>query len=331
MKHSLIFFILIFIHPYLFAQIPKAADYGVRHMIFSFESLPVDILIQSKSGEEMRKKPLFFFCQGSLPQPLLKYDEHGLCGIFPFNPEVLLKNYHLVIVGKPSVPLIRSTKALGAQYCFLDSLGQFPKDYVTRNLPAYYVRRNIAVIQFLHKQTWVDQNQLVVAGHSEGSTIAALMATSYKGVTQLIYSGGNPCGRILSIIEEARYKELDTDSTRYAEDWYQEWQKIVEDKTNMDMTSGDTYQATYTFSQPMMESLLQLKIPVLVSYGTADWSAPFTDYLRVEAIRKGKKNIGFKPYPGTDHNYFPINKDRQVNTAFFNWDRVASDWAQWLE
>jgi hypothetical protein len=96
------------------------------------------------------------------------------------------------------------------------------------------------------------------------------MATSYKGVTQLIYSGGNPCGRILSIIQEARYKELDTDSTRYAEDWYQEWQKIVEDKTNMDMTSGDTYQATYTFSQPMMESLLQLKIPVLVSYGTAD-------------------------------------------------------------
>jgi hypothetical protein len=64
MKHSLIFFILIFIHPYLYAQIPKAADYGVRHMIFSFESLPVDILIQSKSGEEMRKKPLFFFVRG---------------------------------------------------------------------------------------------------------------------------------------------------------------------------------------------------------------------------------------------------------------------------
>ncbi len=88
MKHSLIFFILIFIHLFLYAQIPKATDYGVRHMMFSFESLPVDILIQSKSGEEKHKKPLLFFCQGSLPQPLLKYDEQGLYGIFPFNPEV---------------------------------------------------------------------------------------------------------------------------------------------------------------------------------------------------------------------------------------------------
>ena len=62
----------------------------------------------------------------------------------------------------------------------------------------------------------------------------------------------------------------------------------------MDDTIGDTFKATYDFSIPPIQYLEKLTIPVLVSYGTKDWSAPYNDYLRVEMIRKKKRNFTFK-------------------------------------
>ena len=46
------------------------------------------------------------------------------------------------------------------------------------------------------EKKWVAKSKLVLAGHSEGSTIAAKLATKNNKVTHLIYSGGNPNGRV---------------------------------------------------------------------------------------------------------------------------------------
>jgi pimeloyl-ACP methyl ester carboxylesterase len=187
---------------------------------------------------------------------------------------------------------------------------------------------NITVIKFLQKQFWVSKNKLVVAGHSEGSTIAAKMALRFSKVTQLIYSGGNPFGRILSIIEKQR--ESENDSSKTAEQQFVNWQNIVADPKNMDVSQGDTYKATYDFSIPPIRYLEKLKIPVLVCYGTKDYSSPYNDYLRVETVRKQRKNFTFKAYIGTEHNYFPIKENGETNYDLFNWDKVAEDWRLWL-
>jgi len=290
----------------------------------------VDILIKSKKGEEQKAKPLFLFCQGSLPQPLIKFDEQGVYGVFPFNPDSLTIDYHIAIVSKPSIPLIGEKKLLGKNFTYTDSTGFYPKKYSEKNLLEYYVNRNIEVIKFIQKQQWISKNKLVIAGHSEGSTIAAKLAFSYKRVTHLIYSGGNPMGRIMSIIEQNRAIETDTDSTRYGEENIKYWQSIVRNKTDMNASQGDTYRATYEFSNPPQDYLEQLKIPVLICYGTKDWSAPFNDYLRVDVIRKMKENFTFKAYIGTDHNFFPLFPDGKPILDIFNWDNVAFDWQKWL-
>ena len=49
----------------------KPEDFGYRHLTFTYKKLTVDVLIQSKEREENIQKPLFFWCQGSMPQPLL--------------------------------------------------------------------------------------------------------------------------------------------------------------------------------------------------------------------------------------------------------------------
>jgi len=314
---------------YSFGQNKRPEDYGFRRFQIIYKGDIVDVLIKSKKGEENIRKPLFFFCQGSLPKPLIKYDGKGVYGVFPFNPDSLTIKYHLVIVSKPNIPLIMDVKALSKSFDYIDSTGHYPKQYSDRNLLDYYVNRNIKIIKFLQKQNWVFSKQLVLAGHSEGSTVAAKMASISHLVTNLIYASGNPMGRIMSIIQQDRANE--TDSVKRAEADFDYWQSVIKNKTIMDGTHGDTNKATYEFSNPPIEYLKKLKIPVLVCYGTKDWCAPFNDFMRVDFIRKGKTNFQFNPYIGTDHNYFPLLSDGKPNYEIFNWDKVADDWLTWLK
>jgi len=314
----------------LFGQTKTPEDFGFRHFETSYLGDKVDILVKSSEGQEYQKKPVFLFCQGSLPQPLIKFDGEGVYGVFPFNPDILTLDYHVVIVSKPYVPLIADISTLGDNFTFVDSTGQFPKKYIERNYLDYYVDRNIEVIKFLQEQNWVSKNQLVIAGHSEGSTVASKMASKSPLITHLIYSGGNPMGRIMSILQESRAIETGTDSTSYGERQFQYWQKVVENNNSLDTSQGDTFKATFEFSIPPLEYLENLNIPVLISYGTKDWSAPFNDFLRVDMIRRGKKNFTFKAYIGAEHNYFPLTSANEPDYDIFNWDRVVRDWEKWL-
>lgn len=316
-------FFLILISLTTFGQ-KKPEDFGYKHLTFKYNKTTVDVLIQSKKGEENIQKPLFFWCQGSMPQPILKYDETGLYGTFPFKVTDFLNEFHVVIIGKPGVPVISDVKDLKSNYQYLIENDSVPKTYSDNNYLDYYVGRNNFVINKLLKEKWISKNKLVVAGHSEGSTIAAKLATKNDKVTHLIYSGGNPYGRILSMLQEEVNKRKNYDLIEY-------WKFVVENKDNLDYNGGDTYKATYDFSQPSAIYLKKLKIPVLITYGTKDWNAPYNDLLQIESIQSGLKNLEFKPYLDVEHNFFPINENREPNYEVYNWENVGKDWKIWLD
>ncbi len=327
---SVLFFSLI--SYIMFAQKTKPGDFGFRHIQTIYKEDTVDILIKSKKGEEQKVKPLFLFCQGSQPIPLIKTDGKEIYGVFPFKTDSLIEEYHLVIVSKPFIPLITDTKKLDKNFNYIDTkTGKTPKEYSDRNLLDYYVGRDLQVIDFMQKQSYVSKNKLVIAGHSEGSTVASKVAMLSNKVTHLIYASGCPLGRIVAIIEQDRANEKDTDSTRYGEEDFKYWESIVNDKENMDDSQGDTYKATYGFSIPPIQYLQQLKIPVLICYGTKDQSASFNDYLRVEMIREKKSNFTFNSYVGLDHNFFPKTLTGEIDYTKFNWDKVALDWKKWAD
>ncbi len=324
--------ILVLYSIHLYAQKPE--EFGFRHLQMNYEDGLVDILIKSKKGEEHFKKPLFLFCQGSLPIPLIiTYNDNGTIGIynpFVFNTDSLCKDYHLAIISKPSVPLIAAENSLSKNLTVADSLGNFSKEYTKKNLLSYYVNRNIEVIKWLQKQDFIARSKLVVAGHSEGSTIAANIAFKHKETTHLIYSAGSPLGRIMSIIGRERFQQA-KDSTINLTETFNHWSKTVANKNNDDST-GDTYKGLYQFSYPPpVNILLKLKIPVLVTYGTKDYGAiAQNDYLRVATISNENKNFTFKDYIGWDHNFFPLLENGLPNYDRFNWDIVAEDWRKWL-
>jgi dienelactone hydrolase len=327
----LVWSLLLLISPYLAAQEKKAEDFGFRNLRTVVNGDTVDLLVKSSKGDEFKKKPVFFFCQRSLPQPLIKYDEAGLYGVFPFKTDSLEKDFHLVIVSKPGIPLVANTKTLQPNMSYFDpQTGQAPNVYSDRNYLDYYVNRNIELIDFLEKQSFVDIRKLVVAGHSEGSTIAAKMALLSKKITHLIYACGNPMGRIMTMISKSRQYENPADTLSRTENEFMYWQEVVRNSASLDNTYGDTPKATYDFSIPPIQYLQQLTIPVLVCYGTRDYSALFNDYLRVEMMRSGKTNFSFNAYVGLEHNFFELTHDGQVNYERPNWDLVARDWLNWL-
>jgi len=313
------------------SQLPEI--YGFKHLQTIYKGDTIDILIKSKKGDERKRKPLFLFCQGSLPIPLIiKYKDstgkQGINNVFVFNTDSLIVKYHLAIINKPYVPLVVNEKSLNVDLTYSDSTGKFPRKYIERNLLHYYVDRNIAVIKFLQTQPWISSHELVVAGHSEGSTIAAKIAYSFPKTTKLIYSGGNPLGRIVTMIEQQRAFENDT--ANYGEQTFDTWKNIINDPTNLDASKGDANKTTYEFSVPPMSYLEKLKIPVLITYGTKDYSSPFNDYFRVEMIRQKRTNFTFKAYIGVEHNFFPLKPDGKINYDVFNWDKVVGGWWDWL-
>lgn len=297
-------------------------DFGYRQMSFKFQDDKVDLIVISKKGEEKIAKPLFFFCQGSLPRPVVIYDEKGLYGILPFNETPFLDDFHIIIIAKPTIPIIANANILGKNFMYLkDKENEIPpKGYTDRNYLDYYVFRNNFILKQLSKERWVDKKKLVVAGHSEGSSITSKMAFLYPKITHLIYSGGNPFGRIVNILSEESDKE---NTINY-------WKTVVENSTVINYNGGDTYKATYSFSLPQRENLLQLKIPILVTYGSKDVAANYNDLFQIEIIRDRKQNFRFINYSGLEHNFFAVNEKSEPIYEKENWDKVAKDWLEWL-
>lgn len=328
MKSYILVFLLLAYTMMAYAQPINPASLGFRHFQIPYQDIKSELLVKSKKGDELKTKPLFFFSQGSLPKPLIITEDKDVYGVFPFNTDSLLEEYHLVIVGKPGVPLMAERKNLNEQYCYIDANGKMPPSYIQHNVLDFYVTRNIFILEWMRKQSWVNKSRLVVAGHSEGSTIVAKMAVQYPKITDIIYAGGNPMGRIMSIIAEERFHE--TDSSKLADHSFSYWKEALKHPNNMDASRGDTDSATIGFSYPPMHYLTQLKIPVLVSYGTKDWATPYIDYLQIETIRQKKSNFQFDAYIGKEHNFFAVRKDGSIDYDQYNWDKVALDWLSWL-
>lgn len=327
MKRILLLFILLPIT--LIGQDKTPEFYGFRHLQMNYKGDKVDILVKSKKGEENIPKPIFLFLQGSTAKPLIITENGENYRVFPFYTDNIVSKYHVVIIGRPYIPVIfEKDKLHGFEY--VDTITKkYDKRYVERNVLDYYVERNKKVLDYLLKQKWVNKNRLVVSSHSEGSTIGSKLCSVYPKITHFIYSGGNPFGRFSNIIQQIREKEI-KDTTSNIEGTFNYWSKIVKEPNRMDNPEGDTYKSSFDYSIPPINYLRKVKIPVLVSYGTMDYCSPFNDYMRLEFIKDGKTNFTFNSYTGLEHNFFPKDKSGKVNEDEYNWDKVSDDWLKWL-
>lgn len=329
-----ILLLALFSIPVFSQKIAKPEDAGCTLIkLASATEDSVQFLVNGTGADLQRKKPVFLFIQGSLPNPLLLYDEH-VYGVFPFKTGAYRDSFHFVVVSKPGIPVIADTRTLDAQMCYKDkATGRFPAKYVANNHLDFYVQQHREVLAWLAQQPWVDISKIVVCGGSQGATVAAKLATAEPTITHLIYYSGNPNGRL---DEEVRRIQQDVAMGKMSgekaltklTEVQQYWAWLYANAESTDDTHGDPPKTTVSFSKPAREYLTQLNIPVLVAFGTADLTAAPCATLPLDFLRKGKTNLTLKIYPNYDHHFF--EKKAEGGAQQYRLNEAFEEWMKWV-
>jgi pimeloyl-ACP methyl ester carboxylesterase len=291
------------------------------------------ILVDTKTDV---KKPIFLFCQGSLPMPLfVKPEKEEIWmiggGITNFDLNEIKKNYHLIVISMPKTPVIANEKNLNKSYCYIPNPNEpekFDKEYVKSDYLENYEKRAREVLIFLRKQKWVDNSKLIVAGHSQGSKVATVIALNNKNITHLGLFGANPFGRIDQRIRDYRKSAESKQIT-----WQEADQKIdstyqmFRDSYNADTLKKEPYLLAWkSFSRPLLNDWLKIKVPTYLAYGTNDIAS---DLVPLFYIQNSKTNLTYKRYLNLEHNFFEVNDDGEANYEKEHWKEVMNNFVKW--
>lgn len=294
------------------------------------------ILVDTKTDE---KKPIFLFCQGSLPMPLFVKPEKGKMwmiggGITNFDLNELKKSYHLIVISMPKTPVIVNEKNLNKSYCYIPNPNEpdeFDKEYVKSDYLENYENRAKEVLKFLRKQKWVNNSKLIVAGHSQGSKVATLIALNNKNVTNLGLFGANPFGRIDQNIRNYRKSAESKEITwEEADEQIEKTYQMYKDSYDEDVLKKNPYLLAWkSFSRPLINDWLKIKIPTYLAYGTNDIASDLCDLVPLFYIQNSKTNLTYKRHLNLEHNFFEVNENGRANYEKEHWKAVMNEFIKW--
>ena len=104
----------------------------------------------------------------------------------------------------------------------------------------------------------------------------------------------------------------------------------------------EDYQNFYLGSTPLhlistglvapVEDLLQLKIPIFLAAAGDDSLVPMAsiDVIRLEFLRKGRRNLDYRFYPGLDHGFFRKDTGKVDEETVFQMPTVFDDFCDWF-
>lgn len=296
----------------------------------------ITFLVIDKDIKE--RKPLFLWCQGSLPLPLyINFEKEGpwmmAGGISNFDYQEIVKHYHLVVISMPRTPLMVEEKQVNNSYWYFGDSGDKntpTKEFQEADYLQNYTNRAIEVLEFLKGQDWVDNSKLVVAGHSQGSKIALDIAMQYKRISKLGLFGFNSFGRIDQLVRQAR-----KDAENKVISWEQADEKIeglyqfYRDANDAQKRKEDAnLVAWHSFSNPTIDHLVKLDKPIYLAYGTADIVSDLCDLIPLYFIREQKDNLTYRRYSNLEHNFFEISEGKADHSKP-HWKEVMHSFVEW--
>ncbi|MEM7574542.1 MAG: hypothetical protein AAF433_16680 [Bacteroidota bacterium] len=300
----------------------------VEHYGFEQKSITVDnedIVFYTYQKEEGPKTKLILYLQGSDPSPQFSYrfrngEVEKLCwlnGEF----ETLSNEYLYVVIEK-----------IGFEKAIDEDNIPVPEIYQKKNSLNNRVSRANSVINYLSEKS--DFEKIIVYGHSEGAPVGAKLATMNNKITHLGFWAGNALPDFYDFILENRieyHQGMISDSVAQfrIDKNIEQFYEIALDSLNTE-SKGYTNLRWWTYSEPPINNLLQIDIPIYVQVATEDKSAPIeSSYLiPLEFTRKGKTNLTYKVCVGCDHG-FSITKENGETERM--WKEIFKDFINWTE
>ncbi len=280
-------------------------------------------------GGLKNKKNVLIFIHGSNSKPFYEFfkkDGKRFRGSsVPFNLKTIPESYAFVIISKR-----------GVVFCH-DSSDEFePSEEYSDNLSLNYRAQQVhKVIKDITLNYLSNAKKIVVIGHSEGSDVVAKLGTINKQITHIGFWSGSGNSQLYDfplfirkevlegkLTEEEGLAEIDSLLIKYKD--------IIEHKDALDKTwYGHPYKRWANFSEPPINNLLQISVPLYVAMGAKDTSVPVesTYLIPVEFIRNKKKNLTFKVYPNLDHSFNEKLKEGNIKR---HWNNVFREFMNWV-
>ncbi len=340
MKHQILIANLLLVSFVCFSQTTQKnspGDFGFSVFKIKGRIDSISFIVSDTSFDQ--RKPVFLFCQGSLPYSLFYQEDsiHTWQQAIPFDYQKYLRDYNFVVISKPGIPVF--SKTADKNFFYIDpKTKKVPQKYWVDNYLDYYVNSADDVINYLVKQKWVDKSKVVIAGVSQGSKVVSKLGAINKNITHVIYLAGNPLGRFDQNIRQNRRDALlgkitSEQAQKNIDSLYKLWNEMITKPNDVSSTNEDTYKTWVTFSQPLLPYLLKISVPLFVGYGTSDITSDYCDLLPLDFARLGKKNLTLKPYLDCDHNFLKVRFDKSGNEISREdmWDKLTEDFFNWLK
>ncbi len=341
MKKITITLISLILSNFAFSQEQEGKLLENRVILFQLEEEEDTIEFVVVDTTLQEKKPLFLWCQGSLPLPLFgEIEDYGFYffggGITNLNEEKIKESYHIVVISMPKTPILARKENLNNSYQYIPDKNNprtFLPAYVKADYLQNYVDRANKVLSYLGQKDWVDPQKLVVAGHSQGSKVATKIATSNSAVTHLGLFSTNPFGRIDQFTRQARLDaQVGKISWEKADSMMNEQYAFFRQTNHTDsIKANPSLKAWKSFSETFYDDWLTLDIPIYLAYGTEDRIADLCDLVPLFFIQANKSNLTLKRYIGLEHNFFEVEEDGQVNQEKGHWKTVMGAFLDWVE
>lgn len=327
--NKVLFLILIFLSfTNCIAQAIPTKEQIVSHYGFEEKSIKVNdenITFYTYQKSKAPKTKLVLYLQGSDPSPQFSYRIKGntIQKLSWLNGEFneLNEEYLYVVIEK-----------IGFEGVINEDDIPKPKIYQEKNSLKNRVSRADAVINYLTSDN--GYTKVIVYGHSEGAPVAAKLGTVNTKITHLGFWAGNALPDYYDFILENRieyYKGSISDSTAQTriDKNIAGFKNIVSDSLN---TDGKSYTNLrwWSYSEPPINNLLKIDIPIFVQVATKDKSAPIeSSYLiPLEFARLKKSNLTYKVCVGCDHGFFLTKKNGKTERK---WKEIFSDFIKWTE
>ena len=282
-------------------------------------------------------KPTIFFMQGSSANSLFVLRDGKLYKyIVNVAPKDIYKNFNLVFISKPGIPIILPSESGSA----IGDLSKKQKHiFDSCNIKPYYLSSLKQVYNYLKEQKIILNDNNYLMGHSQGYGIVAKYAAVYPDDFDKIVCMSSSIYNIPAIRVNQYYKKA-YQGKESQSDTKNSINKVYYKYRSMYKLSKDTANQYYLYYRKdislwrdlTIDYLIQIKKPLLVVYGMDDADASDNSVLPIIFISKHKENLSVFAYPNYGHNYYEQIYDAEGKPLkkVKHWHDVFIDVSNWL-
>lgn len=325
------------------AQPTLPADYGLKAFTINDKTLGnIHFYVSSKGIQTT--KPLLLVLDGSghYPMAVMVFLRKGsfVCNSFDTQLLTLADKFHVVLISKPDVPFCDTVR--------IDRDSASPADAVALLHPSAGYRQRAGldwraqaasrVIDYVYGHLPVDRSRIIAYGYSEGAQVVPKLSVLNKKITHCASIAGSGLNQFYDFITDVRMKAAQGSisqqtAQQQVDSLFAQFAAIYAAPHATDREWEDhSYQRWASFCTDIpLNNLVQLKIPIFMAAGSNDPHSPIfgLEYVRLEFLRLGKKNLTFRVYP-TDHSFNEVKTVNGRDSVISHKAEMMQDLMNWI-